>query len=332
MTCHTNCGANRAYHRNTEPSTVVFLLRDNGLMFYNQSEGAIFMRNSIRGLPMSCRVAIRVLGLILIGLIFVGCGAPVPAATAEATESPAETTEFPDAGATPSTRSLLPQTVTIKSGDGTDIAALYWPPVTTPAPAVVLMHMMGGSKNDWGQFATLLQGAGIARVGADAPAPLSFAVLAIDFRGHGESGGASSDTNGMLADAQTAREYLRSLSDVDPDQIIMIGASIGADAAVDQCTDGCVGAVSLSPGSFLGVPYNDALKQIGDRPVLCIATEGDTPSANTCTQGETVGLSDFQVQLYTGSAHGTTMFEIADQTPHLIDLIFAWLRGHFTPA
>ena len=265
--------------------------------------------------------------LIILLLILAGCGAPAPEPReTAATVAPTQTGSSAVSGA----RSLKPQEVRFKSTDGTNIAALYYPPAHVSAPGVVLMHMMGGSKADWAQFATLLQGAAIAQQGAQAQTAPSYAVLAIDFRGHGDSGGSSSDQPGKLGDAQAALAYLRSQPDVDKSRIVMIGASIGADAAVDECGEGCIGAVSLSPGSFLGVSYNDALKALGAKPVLCVASAADVTSADTCNQGKTAGLTDFQVQIYQGPAHGTAMFTIADQKPLLTDLLFAWLRGRVT--
>lgn|SRR5574341_978735 len=221
---------------------------------------------------------------------------------------------------------LAPRRVEFQSGDGTVLVGTYWPPTLSPAPGVILMHMMGGSKEDWLTFAALLQGAALARVGAGEQRARSYAVLAIDFRGHGESGG-NPDPNLMNQDARSALAYIQTLPEVDPAAIIMIGASVGADAAVDECGQGCIGAVSLSPGGYLGVAYNDALAALGSKPVLCVASEGDTVSADTCRGGDEVGLPDYQTHLYSGNAHGTDIFNNGQQ-PYLTDLVFEWLSSH----
>lgn len=273
------------------------------------------------------------IGLIT-GLMLGGCAGTGREAATQPSPQPIETDRSDATAAAPQptaqqgARTLMPQEVNFKSVDGTTIDALYWPPVKAGAPGAVLMHMMGGSKADWSQFATLLQGASLAQSGSSAQATPRFGVLAIDFRGHGGSGGSSSDHTGMLGDAQAAMAYLQAMPDVDKTRIVMIGASIGSDAAVDECGEGCIGAISLSPGGFLDIPYNDALKKMGSKPVLCVAAADDTTSADTCNQGETVGLNDYQVQIYQGPAHGTALFGIKDQTPLLTDLLFAWLRGH----
>jgi dienelactone hydrolase len=236
------------------------------------------------------------------------------------------TTTGPDFRPSPmAVESLAPREIEFESNDGTTISGTYYPPVSMPASGVVLMHMMGGSRVDWNEFAGLLQGAGLSQTAGSRP---PIAILAIDMRGHGISGGSRDDQAGMINDATAALQYLQTQPEVDPSSIFLIGASIGADAAVDACGDGCVGAISLSPGGFLGQQYSDALKSLIDKPVLCVASLGDVQSANSCNDGETVGLGDYQVQIYAGDNHGTQMFSIIDEQPLLTDLLFDWLRRH----
>jgi hypothetical protein len=186
------------------------------------------------------------------------------------------------------------------------------------------MHWNPGSREDWMMLSALLQGAVVAGSPSDR---LSYAVLSFDFRGHGESGG-TPDAAGYLEDARAALGVFEDLPGVDPTRIVMIGASIGADAAVDACGVGCIGAISISPGNYLGVNYADALDTLGDKPVLCVASRDDHPSPETCESGQNVGLSDYLMQFYTGSAHGMDLFKITEEEPALIDLIFAWLDAH----
>jgi dienelactone hydrolase len=184
------------------------------------------------------------------------------------------------------------------------------------------MHMMGKTKESWELLPALLQGAGMAHESAEQQ---SYAVLAFDFRGHGESEGDPGNADGLLQDAQAAQSMMRTLPEVDPERIVLIGASIGADAAVDTCGEGCIGAISLSPGSYLGPNYNDALVTLGDKSVLCVASEEDSLPAQTCEGGRQALLSDYQIQIYTGRYHGTDMLGITDQQPLLIDLIVGWV-------
>jgi pimeloyl-ACP methyl ester carboxylesterase len=156
------------------------------------------------------------------------------------------------------------------------------------------------------------------------PADLSFAVFAIDFRGHGESAEAAGfDPAGFLQDAQAALATGKTLAGVDPARIITIGASIGADASVDACVtldgsnvaadqanQGCIGAMPLSPGNFLGVSYTEAAARLGDDPhdayVYCIAAENDANAPDLCRAE--LG-SHHRPTIYAGGAHGINLLQ-----------------------
>jgi alpha-beta hydrolase superfamily lysophospholipase len=66
--------------------------------------------------------------------------------------------------------------VAFRASDGTSLSAVLYEADHQPAPAVVLVHMLTRTHADWAAFANELQQAG-------------FHVLAIDLRGHGDSGG-----------------------------------------------------------------------------------------------------------------------------------------------
>jgi dienelactone hydrolase len=273
------------------------------------------------------RLNMMIAGCAILPICLSACGSS-PAASLPTPElTVTDTQPATEVAPTATTRSFEPQDVQFPSADGTALAATYWPPTHSPAPGIVLMHMMGHDRDSWGILPALLQGAGVADTAGQAQ---SYAVLAFDFRGHGESDGSASDRAGMLDDAKAALAYIQSMPEVDKSRIVLIGASVGADAAVDACTEGCIGAISLSPGSFLGPDYNDALSAIASKPVLCVASEGDSHSADTCRGGEQVSMDDYQFHIYTGSAHGTDMFAITDEQPQLTDLVFEWLSGHIT--
>jgi hypothetical protein len=99
-----------------------------------------------------------------------------------------------------------------------------------------------------------------------------------------------------LQDARAGLEAARSLDGVDPDQVVVIGASIGGDAAAGSCAaaisldpNACLGALSLSPGSYLGESYPDQVTLMGEstpsRPAWCFYDEGD-PDAVVCMSAE----------------------------------------------
>jgi dienelactone hydrolase len=249
-----------------------------------------------------------------------------PTETAEpeaAAEEPMEPTQEPVETAVPSE----PQRIEFEADDGTPLVGLYWAPTTEPAPGVLLMHWAPGTKEDWIEIATALQAGASSDLAPGVQLTHGYAVFAFDFRGHGESGG-QQGREANIGDALTALALFRTMAGVDPDHIAMVGASIGSDAAVDSCGEGCVTAVSLSPGGFLGVAYPDAVAALENVPVLCVAAEGDGVSPQACRDGEAAAQAEYQVQIYSGNAHGMAMFDLTDQTPLLVDLLFEWLLGH----
>ena len=239
------------------------------------------------------------------------------------TLTPAEDTA---SGKTPMLEPSGPERIEFPALDGTILVGTFWPPAPSAelSPGILLLHWAPGSRADWGTLAALLQGVAIAG-GTSNSAHDSFAVLAIDFRGHGESSG-EQDRPANIADTLVALDVLRTLPGVDPDRIVLIGASIGADAAVDGCGQGCLGAISISPGGYLGVPYGVALGELPEKQFLCVTAENDTASFHACNEGQEVSLDGYQMQLYDGSSHGMALFDIVDQPPFLTDLIFAWLN------
>src|SRR5262245_17380011 len=166
--------------------------------------------------------------------------------------TPTSTGATSQAPVTSSGQSAEPQRIEFKSDDSTDLVGTFWPApnMQQPATGVLLLHWNPGTRNDWNTLAALLQGMAISNPSSGRD---GYAVFAFDFRGHGESGGSGDDRARYMNDAQAALQLFRTLPGVDKNRIVMIGASIGADAAVDACGEGCIGVISLSPGSFTGV-------------------------------------------------------------------------------
>lgn len=215
---------------------------------------------------------------------------------------------------------LAPRRLEFESEDDVPLVGTFYPPSVDDAAGVVLLHQYGATKEAWDPVIEPLR-----------EARPDLAYLAIDFPGHGESGGERSNES-ILAAARSALAAIGEQPQVDPARIVLIGASIGADAAVDACLEGCVGAVSISPGDWLGIPYVDALRGLNQEvspAVLCMASEGDDPSPETCHAGEDVGLSDYIVAIYDGDRHGNSLARATWVTPEPvpIDLMIEWLEA-----
>lgn len=265
-----------------------------------------------------------------------------PEPTAEPPTAIPEPTELP-AGVLPPE----PQVVEFESQDGFALRGTYYPASVNPAPTIVLMHWAPGDQTDWVEIAFWLQNRGL--VGDPIPAipwlnpswfpamfaDQSFAVFTFNFR-YCEYGCGNYDPDGWLLDAQAAMRTVRELEGVDPMQIVAIGASIGADGAPDGCfwyndqyDNGCLGALSLSPGSYLTVLYADAVatleNQTPPRPVWCFYGLDDSESSITCqsTSGEL-----YQTTEWEGSLHGMELID-PDLEPKTMDLILDFLKLTF---
>ena len=157
------------------------------------------------------------------------------------------------------------------------------------------------------------------------PAGQSYAIFAFDYRGYGESEGSNNwDTDGYLKDSITAMKIAQGLDGVDPARVATISASIGADGAIDSCANGCLGALSLSPGNYLGVDYAGEVTRLGSeqKPAWCVASKQDGESYPKC---ENASGDFFQKFIYEESGHGMSFFETG-LAPKVTQIIFDFLQ------
>ncbi|NIL98484.1 MAG: alpha/beta fold hydrolase, partial [Planctomycetales bacterium] len=90
-------------------------------------------------------------------------------------------------------------------------------------PGVLLLHMLNSNRSVWEAFAAQLTDAG-------------YVALAVDMRGHGETGG-EREWEKARDDLARAWRYLADQSDVDPGRTAVVGASIGANLALITAAD-----------------------------------------------------------------------------------------------
>ena len=214
--------------------------------------------------------------------------------------------------ATPLPTPAEPGPALFNAADGTPLAATFYPPVSQPAPGVLLLHMLGGSKADWEPVARTMQQQGLA-------------VLAMDLRGHGQSGGAQ-DWTKAPGDVRAGWDWMVSRPEVDAKRSAIVGASIGANLAliVGANNPDVVTVVALSPGQdFRGLQPAGVLKNFGERPVLLVASQDDGYSYDSVRQ--MVSLAPLGEAYYFAAAgHGTFMFS----DPSLEPLIIDWLQRY----
>lgn len=151
--------------------------------------------------------------------------------------------------------------------------AYNWYPVDNPRGYSLLIHMMPATKESWKGF-------------AEEMAKEGYESLAIDLRGHGESEGGPSgyqkfsdeEHQKSILDVEAAIGYLKELG-ADWDKIAIIGASIGANLALQALTNHKVikKAVLLSAGlNYRGIGAEPLVKKLSaGQGVLFFSSEDD---------------------------------------------------------
>jgi uncharacterized protein len=202
--------------------------------------------------------------------------------------------------------------VTFAAADGTTLSGLFYEASARPAPAVVLVHMLARSKDEWASFAERLQEAGVT-------------VLALDLRGHGNSGGNGSLLAAMVGDVRAAAEWLGGRPTVRPGSLAVVGASLGANlAALAAAELPAIRAVALlSPSlDYRGVRIDVALiKRLSDR-ALFMAASLDDPYALRTMKELSAAASTVEQRLSRTRAHGTGLLADPEVSLGLVD----WLR------
>lgn len=248
------------------------------------------------------------LTLMILLLLLAACRTPAGTTTPTTPTSPA-------APAVATTAPAAPQDVSIPAGDELAIRGTFYPgPGPGPWPAILLLHMLGSQRQAWDDtgLPTALNQAG-------------YAVLAIDLRGHGQTGG-SIDWVLAEEDLPHVWGYLTGRDDVDPTRTAIVGASIGANLALRAAANlpQVRGVVPLSPGlDYRGVTTGDAIPAYGPRPLLIVASEEDSTAAEASRQLADQAQGSARLILYDGAGHGTNMFTAR---PELSAEITGWLN------
>lgn len=183
----------------------------------------------------------NVLGAALGAVAAVVVAASVVAPAVAATNVPSTAI-----GATPATRGLAYESVTLTTGDGVELAA--WYVEGSNGAGVVMAHGAGSTRSS-----VLDQAAVIARSG--------YAVLLLDARGHGDSDGTAMDF-GWYGDRDLAAgtEFLASRDDIDDDRIGVVGFSMGGEEAI--------GAAAADPRIRAVVAEGATARQAADKAWL----------------------------------------------------------------
>jgi dienelactone hydrolase len=205
------------------------------------------------------------------------------------------------------------QHVTIRTDDGVSLAGTWYEPGARQAPAVILVHMLHRTRQDWESLAAQLASEGIG-------------ALAIDLRGHGESSGAidsgdAADYSALVRDVVAARRYLASRGDVQQTHVGIIGASIGANLAVlEAAADPSVVSLALLSASvdYRGLKIEAPMKKYGARPVLFVASDDDPYALRSSKDLQKTGPGTRQLLVLSHAGHGTAMLSHDADLAHAI--------------
>jgi pimeloyl-ACP methyl ester carboxylesterase len=214
--------------------------------------------------------------------------------------------------ARPSGGQAAEQVLALKAADGTTLAATLYDAPATPAPAVVLVHMLTRTRDDWRPFAQRLQAAGAT-------------ALAVDLRGHGSSSGSAAPSAAMGLDVQAAVTYLTGRAHAAPTGVAIVGASFGATAALLAAAElpAVKGVALLSPSAdYRGVRLDPAVRKYGGRPLLLVTSTEDPYALRTVRALTEQESPARQLRLSSVAAHGSHLLRDPEIATSLVD----WLR------
>ena len=207
--------------------------------------------------------------------------------------------------------------VSFRTDDGVQLSAAWQAP-SQPAPAVLLLHSYLRTHADWDPVAVALHEAG-------------FAVLALDLRGHGASGGTipGDSFQPYVRDVKAALTWLEHQPMVMATRIGIGGLSLGSTlAVVAAAADPAVRSLALvSPAAeFRGLRADPAMRTFAGRSgaALLVAGALDPYGSRSARQFAEVTPGARDLRIIEGtSANGRALLQARpDLGPALVD----WFR------
>lgn len=203
--------------------------------------------------------------------------------------------------------------VSLTTSDGVSLAAHFYEAPELPAPAVVLVPVLGGTKENWRRVVERLTESGIS-------------AMAIDLRGHGGSSGSATVSADMARDVTAAVGWLRTQASVRPGAVAVVGASLGGSLALIAAAELSFvrGVVLISPSTdYRGVRLDGAARSYGSRPMLLLGSQHDPYALRTMRELAPPEVGTREQQVSSAIAHGTTLL---DQDPQMVGALVDWLR------
>lgn len=221
-------------------------------------------------------------------LLLAALGGPLLPLQADFPAAPAPRAATVHAPSVDQRRGRLPredgiEPIALRTGDKVGLKADFYPPRGTErrAPAVLLVHDAGADRTTVTDLAEGLQRA-------------SFAVLALDLRGHGQSVAEDLDWTGMdeearktlwafaTRDVDAAARWLSQREGIHSTNLTVIGVGAGGALAVRHAARNenvrCVGVVGLSEQTF-GFDLASDLRDVEGLPILVAAAREQVEDA-----------------------------------------------------
>ena len=204
--------------------------------------------------------------------------------------------------------------VTFRADDGRTLSGLLMEAAQRPAPAVVLVPMLGRPKDDWQAVAQRFVDANITALAIDLPGTT-----------------APEDPKELARwseDIRAAVAYLVSRpADVRAGSIGVAGASLGGSLAVlEAASDLAVRAIALiSPSlDYRGVRIDAPLRAYGARPALLVASARDSYAARSTRELAQEAQGPRDIRWSDVAAHGTVLLS---RDPDLVRSLVEWFQG-----
>jgi dienelactone hydrolase len=209
-------------------------------------------------------------------------------------------------------RAAAGRAVTYRADDGRTLTSLLFEADQKPGPAVVLIPMLGRTKDDWQAVGQRLSEANITALAVDLPS----AGVPADARAAGV----------WASDVRMGVSYLVDRAEIRASSVGLAGASLGATiAALEGANDPRIRSLALvSPSiDYRGIRIEAAMRQFGTRPAVLMASIHDPYAVRSAHElaKDAPGLRELQLSELT--AHGTLLLaQDADLTRVLVD----WFR------
>ena len=212
----------------------------------------------------------------------------------------------------PGSAAAASRLVTFRSTSGRTVTGLFTDTDRRPAPAVVLVPMLGRSKDDWQAVADRLASAGVHALAIDLPG--------LDLPGDSKA------LLGWHEDIRAAVTFVAGLADVRPGALGLAGASLGANlVAVAAAAEPGVRSIALvSPSlDYRGVRIEGAMQQYGARQALLAASVQDPYAARSIRELAKIGTGTREVRWSNVPAHGTALLS---RDPDLVRVLVDWFQ------